>query len=166
MYIYVELNHFAVQQKLTQHCKSTILQLKKKRERHLELSLSLFPSLLCEDIGGRQLFTSREESPYQKPSLPAPWSWPSSLEENTVLLFKPPGPWYLVMVAWADQDSCWEELTGSRMAASHKQPPSCFSVWRIFMMSFLQGALRGLWKYVIFSTIKILTSLNFDNYPE
>ena len=29
MYIYVQLNHFAVQQKLTQHCKSTILQQKK-----------------------------------------------------------------------------------------------------------------------------------------
>ena len=26
MYIYVKLNHFAVQQKLTQHCKSTLLQ--------------------------------------------------------------------------------------------------------------------------------------------
>ena len=26
IYIYVQLNHFAVQQKLTQHCKSTILQ--------------------------------------------------------------------------------------------------------------------------------------------
>ena len=28
VYIYMELKHFAVQQKLTQHCKSTILQLK------------------------------------------------------------------------------------------------------------------------------------------
>ena len=28
-YIYVQLNHFAVHQKLTQHCKSTILQLQK-----------------------------------------------------------------------------------------------------------------------------------------
>ena len=26
IYIYIWLNHFAVQQKLTQHCKSTILQ--------------------------------------------------------------------------------------------------------------------------------------------
>ena len=25
--VYIELNHFAVQQKLTQHCKSTMLQL-------------------------------------------------------------------------------------------------------------------------------------------
>ena len=31
--MYVELNHFAVQQKLTQHCKSTIIQLKKKRKK-------------------------------------------------------------------------------------------------------------------------------------
>ena len=29
MYIYVQLNHFAVQQKLTQHCKSARLELKK-----------------------------------------------------------------------------------------------------------------------------------------
>ena len=29
-YIYVYLNHFAVHQKLTQYCKSTILQLKEK----------------------------------------------------------------------------------------------------------------------------------------
>ena len=27
------MNHFAVQQKLTQHCKSTILQLKKKQTK-------------------------------------------------------------------------------------------------------------------------------------
>ena len=30
IYIYVELNHFAVHQKLTQHCKLTILQFKKE----------------------------------------------------------------------------------------------------------------------------------------
>ena len=30
IYIYMKLNHFAVHQKLTQHCKSTILQLKKR----------------------------------------------------------------------------------------------------------------------------------------
>ena len=32
MYIYIHLSHFAVQQKLTQHCKSTILKLKKKKK--------------------------------------------------------------------------------------------------------------------------------------
>jgi len=31
-YTYVEGNHFAVQQKLTQHCKSATFQLKKKKE--------------------------------------------------------------------------------------------------------------------------------------
>ena len=31
MYIYVHLDHFVVHQKLIQHCKSTIFQLKKKR---------------------------------------------------------------------------------------------------------------------------------------
>ena len=29
IYVYIQLIHFAVQQKLTQHCKATILQLKK-----------------------------------------------------------------------------------------------------------------------------------------
>ena len=29
-YIHVYLNHFAIHQKLTQHCKSTILQFKEK----------------------------------------------------------------------------------------------------------------------------------------
>ena len=35
-YIYIKLNHFAVQQKLTQHCKSTILQLKNNNISGLE----------------------------------------------------------------------------------------------------------------------------------
>ena len=30
---YIYLNHFAVHQKLTQHCKSTILQKKKERKK-------------------------------------------------------------------------------------------------------------------------------------
>ena len=32
IYVYVPLIHFAVQHKLTQHCKATILQLKKKKK--------------------------------------------------------------------------------------------------------------------------------------
>ena len=32
-FIYVELNHFAAHLKLTQHCKSTILQLKRKKNK-------------------------------------------------------------------------------------------------------------------------------------
>ena len=36
-YIYVQLNHYAVHQNLTQHCKLTILQFKKKvGDIHLE----------------------------------------------------------------------------------------------------------------------------------
>ena len=31
IHIHVKLNHFAIHQKLTQHCKSTILQLKKNK---------------------------------------------------------------------------------------------------------------------------------------
>ena len=32
IYLYIELNHFAVHLKLTQYCKSTILQLRKRTE--------------------------------------------------------------------------------------------------------------------------------------
>ena len=32
IYVYIWLIHFILQQKLTQHCKATILQLKKKKE--------------------------------------------------------------------------------------------------------------------------------------
>ena len=37
MYVYVKLIHFAMQQKLTQHCKPTTLQqkLNKKKKKHL-----------------------------------------------------------------------------------------------------------------------------------
>ena len=35
IHINIYLNNFAVHQKLTQHCKSTILQLKKNENRHL-----------------------------------------------------------------------------------------------------------------------------------
>ena len=37
--VYVSLNHFAIQQKLTQHCKSTILQLKKKKKTEQTASI-------------------------------------------------------------------------------------------------------------------------------
>ena len=33
IWIYIYLNHFAVHLKLTQYCKSTIVQLKKKRKK-------------------------------------------------------------------------------------------------------------------------------------
>ena len=32
IYIYIQLNHFAIYQKLTQYCKPNILQLKKRKE--------------------------------------------------------------------------------------------------------------------------------------
>ena len=34
IYIHIKLNQFAVHQKLTQHCKSTILQLKRRNDVH------------------------------------------------------------------------------------------------------------------------------------
>ena len=36
VYIYTQNNYFAVHQKLTQHCKSTILQFKKSKYRSLK----------------------------------------------------------------------------------------------------------------------------------
>ena len=45
VYIYVKLNHFAVQQKLIQHCKSAICQLKKK---------NLYPKKKNKIIVGRE----------------------------------------------------------------------------------------------------------------
>lgn len=45
IYIYI-YNHFAVHQKLTQHCKSTFLQLKKKKEIHIyKLKKDIIPSI-------------------------------------------------------------------------------------------------------------------------
>ena len=35
IYVYISLTHFLVQQKLTQHCKAIILQLKKKKVKEL-----------------------------------------------------------------------------------------------------------------------------------
>ena len=40
--IYIYVNHFAVQQKLAQHCKSTILQFKKKLFTFLPPPLGLW----------------------------------------------------------------------------------------------------------------------------
>ena len=42
MYVYTELIHFTVEQKLIQHCKATILQLKKKK-RFEEFSKTMKP---------------------------------------------------------------------------------------------------------------------------
>ena len=47
IHIYVKLNHFAVYQKLTHHCKSTILQLKNESD----LNESKIVKLLEENIG-------------------------------------------------------------------------------------------------------------------
>ena len=40
VYTYKKLNHFAVRQKLTQHCKSTILQLKNIKFKSLLIFLN------------------------------------------------------------------------------------------------------------------------------
>ena len=45
---YIKLNHFAVHQKLTQHCKSAILQLKKERK---EEANKIYGGKVLEDTG-------------------------------------------------------------------------------------------------------------------
>ena len=47
MCVCVQLNHFAVQQKFTQHCKSTILQLKKKKMQQ-NLYIHIYQALNLE----------------------------------------------------------------------------------------------------------------------
>ena len=42
IYVYIELIHFVVQQKLTQHCKAIILQFKKKRSDSPFVTISTF----------------------------------------------------------------------------------------------------------------------------
>ena len=72
MYKYVWLGHSAVQQKLTEHCKSTITKLKKKNNnnrntaRHQSFSQGALVSLwmhLSEDVG----------------SIPGPTQWVEDL---------------------------------------------------------------------------------------
>ena len=36
IYVYIQMIHFVIQQKVTQHCKATIPQLKKKKEEEKE----------------------------------------------------------------------------------------------------------------------------------
>ena len=50
MYVYVQLNHFAVHLKLTQHCKLTILQLEKKNFLKRK-SDSQVAHYVCCDLG-------------------------------------------------------------------------------------------------------------------
>ena len=38
-YMHVQLNHFAVQQKVTQHCKSTILLLQNRNEKKILIDI-------------------------------------------------------------------------------------------------------------------------------
>ena len=46
IYIYVSLNNSAVQQKVIQHCKSTIFHLKKKEKRRIYKTLAVTRTLL------------------------------------------------------------------------------------------------------------------------
>ena len=48
MYVYIKLNHFAIHLKLTQYCKSTLLQLKKKKNCKLNLAAVMGSDLCCQ----------------------------------------------------------------------------------------------------------------------
>ena len=39
LYMYIKLNHFTIHLKLTQHCKSTILQFKKLKKKEIKIRL-------------------------------------------------------------------------------------------------------------------------------
>ena len=60
--IYIYMNHFAVQQKLTQHCESTILQLKNEKK------MSRTPSH-GTDLMYESLTTAHEETGDQRSAL-------------------------------------------------------------------------------------------------
>ena len=59
IYINIKLNHFAVQQKLTQHCKSTILQFKKIKKKRVNRNLLIRISSKRK-ITGERGFSSQE----------------------------------------------------------------------------------------------------------
>ena len=48
MCIYIELNHFAVRQKLTKHCKSTILEFLKKSSMLKEVDFTVVNGILMK----------------------------------------------------------------------------------------------------------------------
>ena len=54
-HMYIYLNHFAIHQKLTQYCKSTILSLKKKKEREIKAHTCCPCDYMQEVRNGRRL---------------------------------------------------------------------------------------------------------------
>ena len=68
--VYVSLNHFAIQQKLIQHCKSTILQLKKKTEQTSSIQEDVPPNQRTFSTAYGQVRVKRQPpcpSPKHKP---------------------------------------------------------------------------------------------------
>ena len=66
--VYVQLSHFAVQKKLTQHCKPIILQLKKtKTRKHSSLEYCcLSPHLSGTQLRTRKCIGPTSEHPEQE----------------------------------------------------------------------------------------------------
>ena len=60
MYICVRLSHFAVQQKLAQHCKSTILQLKPIKNKTINKSIAHTPFKI--NLGHKITMASKEKN--------------------------------------------------------------------------------------------------------
>ena len=55
IYINIQLNHFAIHLKLTQHCKSAVLQLKeRKREQEKEVKVYIVFKATKSKLGGKE----------------------------------------------------------------------------------------------------------------
>ena len=54
MYVYLQLIHTVVQQKLAQHCKAIILQLKKKKDGSQAPSVAVSHNCVHQGEGGRR----------------------------------------------------------------------------------------------------------------
>lgn len=72
------------------------------KKRHERAYFSFILSLSCKDTKRRLLPVNHKESSHQTPTLRAPWSWTSNIQNcgnNKSLFLKPHSPWYLVTAA-------------------------------------------------------------------
>ena len=99
MCLYRELNHSAVHQKLTRHCKSTILQLKKKEER------SEFPNYM-KNTHQALLRTS--------------WGLREGSKQRWLIYMTHWHPWLQHLMGTGDQQMSWKELSFRCKGGIHK----------------------------------------------
>ena len=75
-----------------------------QEEEELALCPHLSHSPPSEDTVRREPSASQPDNSYQKPNPAARTVQPPELQENHLLLFKPPGLCYFVMAAWPNSD--------------------------------------------------------------